>query len=108
MQYYRGIDMTQELYNFVENMFYNVFCKAQKDDFIIRTWDLYRRSSDPFVDEVLSKAIEADLATSDSRFDVEDLISDFAGDVIHNLWEDNMLPCYYADLYEIDVYGEPE
>lgn len=104
--------MTQELYNFVENLFYDVFCKAQssasQDDFIIRTWDLYRRSSDPFVDEVLSKAIEADLATSDSRFDVEDLISDFAGDVIHNLWEDNMLPCYYADLYEIDVYGEPE
>lgn len=102
--------MTQQLYDFVDSWFYDEFCKAKDclshDSFVSRTWRLYRKSNDPYVDECLNRAIKADLATVNDYRDVRDLLSDFAGDVIHDLCENNDLPYHYADLYDIDVYGE--
>lgn len=104
--------MTDKLSNFVESWFFDSFCKANdcksRDDFIDRVWGLYRYDNNSDVDACIKAAVENGINAKDSWRDVRDDLADYAGDVIFSLWEDGDLPDHYADLYEIDIYGDED
>lgn len=104
--------MTNELSKFVESWFFDTFCKAKdckdQDEFIDRVWNLYRYDNDKDVEACINAAAENDIIAHNAWKEIRNDLADYAGDVIFSFWEDNCLPDYYADLYEIDIYGEDE
>ena len=104
--------MTNELSKFVESWFFDTFCKGEdckdRGEFIDRVWKLYRYDNDYDIDNCIEAAVENGLAVHNSWHDIRNDLADYAGDVIFELWTDGDLPDYYADMYEIDVYGDDE
>lgn len=98
---------SKKLEKFVESWFYDKFCKAEdckdQNEFIDRIWRLYKYVNSDDVNACLDTAMETGVNAEHSREDIESLLSDYAHNVIYELWEADNLPDYYSDIYDLEV-----
>lgn len=99
--------MTVKTANFIEDWFFDSFCRmsdVERDEFIKRLWGLYRCTNEKDVEICKSKADE-NLDYKIDIDDIRDLLSDYAHDVIYELYCDNLLPDKYISMYKYEMNG---
>jgi hypothetical protein len=94
------LNKTFQIRNFVESWFFDEFCANKynysQDELVDRIWSFFSYSNDIDLESCCKDASDKGFIVDSD--DIKNYLADFAGDVVFNMYEDDLLPDMYASV----------